>query len=206
MTSIVLATQNAHKARELDELARGRFTVRTLKDAGLAHLKVRETGDTFAANARIKVDAVVAMLSAQQRAATWAVFGDDSGLCVDALGGRPGVRSARLALDAGTGAGDDANNRLLLLMLEAVPDGMRTARFASALCARVVDSGAIFEAFGTVEGSIARALSGTGGFGYDPLFVVVEAGKRMSELAADEKHAISHRGRAMRMLLAELTR
>ena len=205
MDLIVLATQNAKKGRELDELARGRFAVRTLKDVGLEALHIDETGTTFAANARIKVDAVVAALSPEERARTYAVIGDDSGLMVDAIGGRPGVRSARFAADAGTGSGDDANNKLLLVMMAAVPEPMRAARFASAVCARVVASGAVHEAFGTVEGRIARDLSGAGGFGYDPLFLCDDVpGKRMAELSADEKHAISHRGRAMRALLEKL--
>jgi XTP/dITP diphosphohydrolase len=201
----VFATHNAKKGRELEELARSRFEVRTLKDVGLADLGIAETGEAFATNARLKVDAVVAPLSPEERARTYAVVGDDSGLLVDAIGGRPGVRSARFASDAGTGAGDDANNRLLLLLLEAVPDAMRTARFLSAVCARILDTGAIVEAQGTVEGKIARELSGSGGFGYDPLFIVEGTSKRMAELTAAEKHAISHRGRAMRALLAKLT-
>ena len=205
MSSIVLATQNKKKARELADLAHGRFTVRSLDDVGLAALVIHETGATFAANARIKVDAVYAALSAAERARTYAIVGDDSGLMVDAIDGRPGVRSARFAADAGTGTGDSDNNRLLLLMLEAVPEPLRAARFASALCALVVATGALLQTFGTVEGRIARELRGTEGFGYDPLFICDDApGMRMAELTADEKHAISHRGRAMRLLLDKL--
>lgn len=205
MSVVLLATQNAKKGRELEELARGRFAVRTLADVGLAGLAIDESGTTFAANARIKVDAVIAALSAGQRAGIFAALGDDSGLVVDALGGRPGVRSARFALDAGTGQGDADNNALLLLMLAAVPGPMRAARFVSAVCAVVLETGAVHEASGVVNGRIAADLSGEGGFGYDPLFLCDDMpGRRMAELSTDEKHAISHRGRAMRALLAKL--
>ena len=207
MRSVVLATQNAKKGRELEDLVRGTFTVRTLTDVGLAHLHIEESGETFAANARLKVDAVVAALSAAERARTDVVIGDDSGLIVDALSSgscsRPGVRSARFALDAGTGQGDADNNALLLLMMQAVPEPMRSARFASAVCAVVVPGAAVFEAFATVEGRVAGDLQGAGGFGYDPLFIC-ETGERMAELSTAAKHAISHRGRAMRELLAKL--
>ena len=135
MSSIVLATQNKKKARELADLAHGRFTVRSLDDVGLAALVIHETGATFAANARIKVDAVYAALSAAERARTYAIVGDDSGLMVDAIDGRPAVRSARFAADAGTGTGDSDNNRLLLLMLNAVPEPLRAARLGKAASA-----------------------------------------------------------------------
>lgn len=202
---IVLATQNAKKGKELAELAAGRFLVRTLGDVGLADIAIHETGETFQENARIKAETVLAALPEAQRRETFAVIADDSGILVDALKSKPGVRSARFAADHGTGEGDDANNTLLLLLLEAVPDPMRTARFASAVCAVVVATGQVFEAWGTVEGFIARDLLGSGGFGYDPLFLPRDVpGKRMAELSAAEKHAISHRGRAMRDLLARL--
>jgi XTP/dITP diphosphohydrolase len=203
--TILLATQNAKKGKELRELAQGRFLVRTLDDVGLGDIVIHETADTFAGNARIKCDTVLQALPENVRRETFAVVADDSGIIVDVLDGKPGVRSARFAEDHGTGKGDDANNALLLVLLEAVPDEMRTARFGSAVCAVVVDGGHVVEAWGTVEGRIARDLVGGGGFGYDPLFLPDEApGRRMAELSADEKHAISHRGRAMRELLARL--
>jgi XTP/dITP diphosphohydrolase len=211
---LLLATQNAKKGQELAALAAGHFVVRTLKDVGLGALEIEEHGATFEDNARIKADAVLAALPASAREETFAILADDSGIIVDALGapgdrrdreGKPGVRSARFAADHGTGEGDEANNALLLLLLEAVPEGMRTARFACAVCAIIVGSGEVLTAFGTVEGAIARDLLGSGGFGYDPLFLPVEApGKRMAELDAADKHAISHRGRAMRALLQQI--
>jgi XTP/dITP diphosphohydrolase len=224
--TLLLATQNPKKGKELDELARGAFTVRTLKDVGLADLVIVEDAPTFEGNARKKVDAVYAALTPAQRDETYAILGDDSGLVVDALGradigGRPGVRSARFAEDAGlTHLGptaDAANNALLLTMMSAVPDEQRAARFVSCVCARIVAANPAgqasvpapyLEARGAVEGTIARDLIGGGGFGYDPLFICSDepaTGKRMAELTADQKHAISHRGRAMRVLLKQLT-
>ena len=125
--SIVLATQNAKKGKELAELTHGRFTVRTLKDVGLEDLEIDETGTTFAANARIKADVVTALLPVNSAGETALVIAEDSGIIVDGLDGKPGVRSARFAADHGTGAGDDANNALLLLLLEAA---------ASSFCSR----------------------------------------------------------------------
>ncbi|HEY4223120.1 MAG TPA: non-canonical purine NTP pyrophosphatase [Myxococcota bacterium] len=206
---LVLATQNKKKRQELEQLTAGRYAVRTLDELGLADLVIDESAATFAGNARIKAEAVLAALSAQQRADTFAVLADDSGISVDALDGKPGVRSARFAADHGVSflgpTADAANNALLLTLLQIVPPAKRTARFASAVCAVVVATGQVLEAFGTVEGSIACDLVGAGGFGYDPLFVPDEApGKRMAELNSDEKNAISHRGRAMRALFTKL--
>jgi XTP/dITP diphosphohydrolase len=205
MKVLLLATGNAKKGKELAELASGRFEVKTLKDVGLDALEIVEDADTFAGNARKKVDAVSAELTPAQRAELHALLADDSGIVVDAIDGKPGVRSARFAADHGTGDGDAANNALLLTLLEAVPHERRTARFASHVHALVLASGAREDAFGTVEGHIARELKGEGGFGYDPMFLPVEApGRSMAELSSNEKHAISHRGRAMRVLLDAL--
>ena len=206
MRTVLLATHNAKKGKELAELAGGRFDVRTVDDVGLGSLIVEEPFDTFEENARAKTDAVLAALPDSARRETWAIIADDSGLCVDILDGKPGVRSARFADDHGVGHGDHANNALLLLLLDAVPDAMRGARFVSVVSALLVDSDRRVEARGTVEGSIAHDLVGGGGFGYDPLFIVhdADAKKRMAELSAPEKHAISHRGRAMRLLIDKL--
>lgn len=213
-STIVLATQNPKKRAELAALAAGRFQVRSLDDIGLGAMVIHETGRTFEENAQIKADAVRAALPPALAAETLAVLADDSGLIVDALrppgglphdDGLPGVRSARFASDHGAGSGDVANNALLLALLDPVPDALRTARFVAAVCARMISTGALLTARGTVEGHIARDLLGSGGFGYDPLFLPAEAGgRRMAELSSDEKHSISHRGRAMRDLLAQL--
>ncbi len=162
---------------------------------------VEETGTTFRENARIKA------LEFARRAATlpaperprW-IVADDSGLCVDALDGAPGVYSARWAGESCTFAD---NNRKLLAELDGVGDDRRGAHFECTIAcadvpARPVDEPTIlFESVGTCSGRIAQTLSGTDGFGYDPLFIDLGSGRTFAELSADEKNAISHRGRAL---------
>lgn len=211
--ALLLATQNAKKRKELEALTQDSFRVLTLDDMDLCALEIEENGDTFEANAAIKAHAVLAALNARAEGGAQrvdgpiaAVLADDSGICVDALAGAPGVRSARFAEDHGAGRGDADNNRLLLQKLRGVPAPARSARFVCAICLLTPDGTTRF-AFGEVEGHIAEDERGEGGFGYDPLFCPVEApGKRMAELTASEKHAISHRGHAIRralQLLAE---
>jgi XTP/dITP diphosphohydrolase len=218
MTTFLLASGNAKKAKELAEIVtavRGAgHRVLTLPDAGLADVDVVEDAPDFAGNAAKKARGYLAAwraLPAASRVAVDVVVADDSGLIVDALNGHPGVRSARWSADCGYAppglATDAANNRLLLTLLAPVPDERRTARFFAAVHAIDVASGAEHAAAGAVEGLIARDELGGGGFGYDPLFVVADGssaarGRRMAELTADEKHAISHRGRALRALFA----
>ncbi len=215
MKTILLATGNAKKGKELQELCADRFIVKTLKDVGLGDIDVVEDAPDFRGNAWKKARAIAAHVKDRGIQGIDQVIADDSGLVVDALDGHPGVRSARFARDAGYApAGlsvDEANNRLLLMLLAPVPPERRTARFFSCVVALALDSdgqpGAEHEASGAVEGHIARDLLGAGGFGYDPLFVVdgiSPGGKRMAELTTTEKHAISHRGRAMRLLLPRL--
>ncbi len=206
MKRIILATQNAKKGRELAELAAGRFTVQTLADLDVDP-DVVEDQDTFEGNARTKLDQIVdALLAAgHDLEDVRAVIADDSGIVVDALEGAPGVRSARFAADHGAGEGDQANNDLLLRKLDGVPHALRTARYACAICVRLLPEGEHRIAFGTVEGHIATDEQGEGGFGYDPLFVPVDyPDRRMAEITAAQKHAISHRGKAMREALGWL--
>lgn len=200
--ALVLATQNEKKRRELEALAGTRYRVRTLTDVGLDGIEIVEDADTFAGNARKKAEAVLAALrEAGKLEGVLAVLADDSGLIVDALGGAPGVRSARYAKDHGREGGDEANNDLLLEALAEVPDERRAARFACAISV-LLEGGRELSSFGTVEGRIARARRGDGGFGYDPLFLPDERpGQHMAELSAEDKHRISHRGRAMREAL-----
>lgn len=202
---VVIATQNEKKRKELSAIAGERYRVRNLPEVGLQDLEIVEDKDTFAGNARIKAEAVLAALREQEGLGdVVAVLADDSGIVVDALSGAPGVRSARYAKDHGREGGDEANNDLLLESLANVPDEQRTGRFACAICVLLVDGRAI-EAFGTVEGRIARQRRGDGGFGYDPLFLADERpGKHMAELSDEDKHAISHRGRAVREALDKL--
>jgi XTP/dITP diphosphohydrolase len=196
--TLVLATNNAHKLRELRAILSGLPldvvpTSAVLKEP----FHVVEDGATFEENALKKARAV----AAQTMLLTLA---DDSGLEVDALGGRPGVRSARFAHEKAT---DAENNAALLKALQEVDDAHRTARFRCVLA--VVDPWAPKQdpilAEGTCEGVIAREGRGGGGFGYDPLFLVTERDLRtMAELSDDEKNQVSHRGRATAALLPKL--
>jgi XTP/dITP diphosphohydrolase len=163
-----------------------------------------EDGDTFLANAATKA------VYYSRFAPGELVVADDSGLEVDALGGAPGVRSARFAADSGLVDSPDANdntdvwnNMLLLQKLEAIPDSLRTARYH---CTLVVarDGQMVQVADGTVEGRILDAPRGTGGFGYDPLFYLPALDKSMAEIDLETKLSVSHRGRAIAALLPKL--
>jgi XTP/dITP diphosphohydrolase len=190
---LVFATRNRGKLRELGELTAGQaLTVVSLDDVAVP--PVEEDAPTFAGNAEKKARAAFA-------ATGLPALADDSGLEVDALGGAPGVRSARYSGDH-----DDArNNAALLAALDGVPDARRAARFRCALAFVDGDAPALL-AEGACEGRIAHAPRGAQGFGYDPLFLVDGAGGRtMAELAPDEKNAVSHRGRALRAMVAALT-
>lgn len=162
-----------------------------------------ENEPTFAGNARVKA-------LYYSRFIPGLVLADDSGLEVDALGGEPGVRSARFAQDAGyeprgTGPGltdDERNNLYLLSRLRGVTD--RTARYRCAL-AVARDGQLLLTAEGTVSGEILPAARGNGGFGYDPLFWIPQLKFTMAEISLEQKHALSHRGRAFRALLPRLT-
>ncbi len=198
----VMATQNSKKAKELVALTGGRVEVKTLRDLGLDDLEIIEDGHTFAENAQKKSETVWAHLkrTGADLMPHW-IIADDSGLCVDALGGAPGIRSARYALDAGTCEGDDDNNTLLLNNLRSFPTAQeRRAHFACALCAMNAE-GQIHGFYGEVHGFIGHALSGAGGFGYDPLFYPdAFPGQTTAEISEENKHAISHRGKAFRAL------
>lgn len=191
MKTLRLATGNAHKLREFREiLAPLGVAVRGLDEVG--PLEVVEDGATFAENAVKKAAALV------QRTGEPAVA-DDSGLVVDALGGAPGVRSARYAGVSGADQ-DAANRRKLLDALRGVPEAQRSARFVCALA--YCEPGAATHVLqGTLEGRIIASERGEGGFGYDPLFVPEAETRTLAEMSAHEKHAISHRGRALRQLV-----
>lgn len=183
---LLVATGNAGKLKEYREILAGLpLDLVSPTDLGL-DLDIEETGDTFAANAEIKARAYA-------RASGIATLADDSGLEVDALGGLPGVHSARYA---GEGASDADRRRKLLRALESVPEGRRTARFRCVIA--LYWNRDVHFTEGVVEGSIGREERGAGGFGYDSLFEVPDTGKTMAELSAADKNAISHRGRAAR--------
>jgi non-canonical purine NTP pyrophosphatase (RdgB/HAM1 family) len=182
---VVFASSNPGKAREASLILAGSGLEVQTVDMWLGDL---ETGTTFLENARLKAIAAARILGAP-------VLAEDSGLEVDALGGLPGLHSARFA---GPAATDGDNNAKLLRLLVDVPDGERTARYR-AVAVLILPSGAEVKGEGTLEGHITRAARGTGGFGYDPIFT--PDGKRTTaELSADEKNALSHRGRALRRL------
>ena len=188
----VLASQNVHKQRELQAvLAPYGVELLLQRDLGVP-IDVDETGATFAENARLKADAAL-------RATGLAAIADDSGLMVDALDGAPGVYSARY-----TGSHDDSDEaryRLLLKNLEG--ETARAARFVCAVCCAMPD-GTLLTASGACEGEILTAPRGTGGFGYDPVFRPLGFDRSMAELSAEEKNAISHRGRALAQFQREL--
>jgi non-canonical purine NTP pyrophosphatase (RdgB/HAM1 family) len=190
---LLIATANPGKVREFREmLGAERFTWRDLADL---HDKspVEETGRTFRANACLKASQYAI------RHRIWALA-DDSGLEVDALGGAPGVFSARWAEIQGAGKGDADNNATLVRLLEAVPDDARRARFVCVLALSDPAGRVILTARDSVEGRILRAPRGSNGFGYDPLFYVPERGKTTAELSPEDKHRISHRGKALKRL------
>jgi XTP/dITP diphosphohydrolase len=190
MSKLVLATRNVHKVAELR---------RILAEAGLDGIElvgveafpgvedVVETGVTFEENAALKARAVAAATGV-------AAVADDSGLCVDVLGGAPGVFSARWS---GAHGDDLANLTLLLDQLSDVPDVHRGAHFACAAVVALPD-GTVRVAEGRLEGTLLREPHGTNGFGYDPIFVPVGESRTTAEMTAAEKDAISHRGRAFR--------
>ena len=191
---LIIGTTSVHKGHELRELlAPYGFHVQTLKDIG-ASLEVVEDGDTFAANARKKA------IEQAKHLGAW-VLADDSGLEVDALNGRPGVYSARYAGDAAT---DADNNARLLEELGDVPLERRTAHYTCYVALADPSGELRAESSGICRGRIVFAPAGANGFGYDPLFEVVEYHKTFGELGSRVKAAISHRSRALRAVLPQL--
>jgi non-canonical purine NTP pyrophosphatase (RdgB/HAM1 family) len=195
MIKLLLATKNRGKVNEIRGLLglASQKNVEVLTLADLPTVKEpREDGKTFSENARIK---------AMHYAAAYRVLciADDSGLAVDALGGRPGVRSARYA---GPQATDEENNAFLLDDLKPHPGPWKAAFVCVAVCA--LPGRVIAEATGRIAGEIVPVQRGDGGFGYDPVFLVGGTGKTMAELSTEEKNRISHRGQAVRQLIAEM--
>jgi XTP/dITP diphosphohydrolase len=192
--SLIIGTRNRKKGEELAELlAPHGFTVATLDDFPNA-IDIVEDGDSFAANAALKATQQARHL------ARW-VLADDSGLEVDALDGAPGIYSARYA---GPNATDDENNQRLLAQLGDTPLEKRSARYVCHVT--VADpTGAIrAESRGECRGRIRREPAGSNGFGYDPLFEVIEYHRTFGELGPHVKRAISHRSRALRAIIPKL--
>jgi XTP/dITP diphosphohydrolase len=211
---VLLATSNPHKLDEIRSvfdaeaaaMATAKIELVSLRDLDLNLPEPHEDQPTFEGNAALK-----ARYYAQ--AAGLLCLADDSGLEVDALGGEPGVRSARYAAVAGPrSVVDPANNRLLLERLRDVPPERRMARFICTMALAGRDDEIVATARGVVEGRILGPSGvdyrgrGSNGFGYDPLFLIPDLGKTTAELSAEEKNAISHRGRAARLMWRQLQR
>ena len=192
MKQVVIATKNKGKAKDFEALFQPLgYEVVTMFDVA-PDMEIEETGTTFEENAILKAETLAKELN-------MIVIADDSGLVVDALGGEPGVYSARYAGDHD----DEANIVKVLENLADVPAEKRTARFMCALAIAGPEMGTT-TVFGTCEGVILDEKRGTNGFGYDPIFFVPELDRSMAQLTPEEKGAISHRGNAIRKLAQAL--
>ena len=193
---LVLGTHNRKKLGELAELLVPHgLTLKSLADFPNA-IAVEETGTTFAENARLKATAQAQHLN------QW-VLGEDSGLAVDFLGGAPGVLSARFS---DPGATDERNNQLLLEKLSGVPPEKRTAHYTCYAALSDPAGNVRAESEGICRGRILQAAAGSGGFGYDPLFEIVECHRTFGELAPAVKSVLSHRSRAIRQIVPQIVR
>ncbi len=189
---VIAATHNKNKVREFREILEPLgYSVITAEEAGYFD-EPEENGSTFGENSLIKARSIYA-------ACRKPAIADDSGLVIDALNGEPGVYSARYG---GLEKNED-RVALVLKKMENVPDENRTGRFVCAITFVSAD-GAEVTAEGSVEGFITRAVQGNNGFGYDPIFYSPELGKTFAQAGADEKNAVSHRGRALRLLSEKL--
>jgi XTP/dITP diphosphohydrolase len=189
MKKLIFATGNPHKVKEVNEMLGGTFEVLSLKDIGCTE-DIPETRPTIAGNALQKAEYVLENYGVD-------CFSEDTGLEVDALGGAPGVLSARYA---GSDRDSDANMNLLLKNLEGKEN--RSARFRTVIALKLKGETHTFE--GIAEGTIRHERSGQGGFGYDPIFEPLGHNVTFAELSSQEKNTISHRGQAVRKLVAYL--
>ena len=190
MKKLLVASNNAHKLSEIRQILSDRFEVVSLKEAGVS-VDPEETGSTFEDNALIKAKAVYEVSGMY-------ALSDDSGLCVNCLGGAPGVYSARYA---GEKASDADNNKLLLENMRNAED--RSAKFVCSVVLYFGDNNFI-SGYGETNGIILEKQKGSNGFGYDPLFLSDEIGKTFAEATADEKNAVSHRRRALEDIVSKL--
>lgn len=191
---IVLASRNRKKIIEMETLMRRHLgedmNILSLDDIGFDG-DIEENGTTFEENAKIKASVPASM--------GYIGIADDSGLEVDALGGAPGIYSARFADDEGEGHDDERNNQKLLRLLSGLPHEKRTARYVCAV-SLVFPDGTEYTVRGTCEGYILTEYRGDGGFGYDPLFWSPQFGKTLAQVTPEEKHSVSHRGAAIAKL------
>ena len=190
MDKLVIATGNAGKLKEMKEMLGDLFDVIGLKEAG-ATATAEENGSTFAENALIKAEDIFKQTGEN-------VLADDSGLCVEALGGAPGIYSARYA---GENATQAQKNALLLKNLQGAEN--RKAKFVCSV-ALILKNGRVIQAEGETEGEILQSENGNGGFGYDPLFFSYDLKKSFGDCTDDEKNSLSHRSRALQNLLEKL--
>ncbi len=200
MRHIIVATSNANKAKELEEMLDiSEFKLITLKEAGIKSDPV-EDSDEFIGNAKIK--ALAAREICKEKNICTCILADDSGICIDALDGRPGVLSARYA---GVGAGQEAINKKIFDELDGVPFDRRTARFICTLTF-IDEQDNLICVQGSVEGRVGFEPLGDQGFGYDPIFFPKEYDykKSFGEVSAKEKNLISHRARAVALLREKL--
>jgi XTP/dITP diphosphohydrolase len=193
MGGLIIATNNAGKVAEFRQIlaaqGHGDVVVEDLSSFPDAET-VAEDGDTFLENAALKAVGYARITG------MWALA-DDSGLCVDALAGKPGIHSARWAEAHGAGEGDADNSRLLRQQLRDVPEEERTAHFVCALVLADSDGRVVLTSQGRLDGRVINAARGRNGFGYDPIFWLDSMGRTAAQLEPAEKHAISHRGQAM---------
>lgn len=193
MTEIIFATGNKDKMREIREImADCDVHIVSMKEAGI-RVDIVEDGTTFEENAKIKARAVAAHTDA-------IVLADDSGLEIDALNKEPGVYSARYM---GEDTSYDVKNANILERMADAPEPLRSARFVCAMAA-VMPDGEVIETEGVMEGMIGYKIAGKNGFGYDPIFYLPEFGASSAEITPEQKNAVSHRGKALRMMQKEL--
>ena len=194
---LVIATSNEDKVREIDEILEGTgYKAVSMKKAGFCP-DIIEDGKTFEENALIKANAVHALTDG-----TDYVMADDSGICIDALDGAPGIYSARFCGENSTYPEKFAK---IFSMLKDVPEEKRTARFVCAI-AVVRPDGSSFTVRGEVEGVLHEEPKGENGFGYDPIFYVPEFGMTTAQMPPEQKNSISHRGRALRKMVEQLSK
>ncbi|MBQ0042387.1 MAG: RdgB/HAM1 family non-canonical purine NTP pyrophosphatase [Lachnospiraceae bacterium] len=199
MTKLIFATSNQNKMREIRMILSDLdLDILSMKEAGI-DIDIVEDGDSFAANARIKADAVYAALKEKDGYGS-IVIADDSGLEIDALNKEPGIYSARYM---GEDTSYHIKNANLIERLDGVPDEKRTARFVCAMAA-VLPDGSKLDTLGIMEGRIGYEESGENGFGYDPIFVLPKYGCTSGFLPPEVKNEESHRGKALRAMRDEL--
>ncbi len=191
---VVLASKNPHKLVEIQKITE-KFGMELVLESQLGvDIEVEETGSTFEENSFLKAEAVM-------KATGLPALADDSGICVDALGGQPGIYSARYGFD--DTLDDWGRLKLLLQNTEQVPDGERQAQFVCVITF-ITPEGKTIQARGEVHGELLRAPAGEGGFGYDPIFYYPPYGKTLAEVTPEEKNRVSHRAKALEVFYNKL--